>query len=157
MSDEKLLELLENENKTQEEIKNEQLRKSNMHRSDRAKTQLEEMISRAKQQAIHDLESVPEEKPSTVDENSPQDIAKLAFRNRKKIKEAAVKRLETLEEMITEFNDGYQESKLNSMNEILSKENYFEQLKTNVMKKIGLEDDEIQNQTPTSNSPSEKK
>lgn len=113
---------------------------------DREKTALEILISQAKDKAASN-----NTKSSSINSQSPIDLAKVALDNRDRIKKSTLNILEMLEEVVSDFNDSYHESKVKAMNDVLSKEDYVESLKNNIFKTLGVVEsvDEASNsQTP---------
>lgn len=79
---------------------------------------------------------------SAVKSEQPVDagnIAKFAYKNKDKIKKEAIDKLETLEELVTVFNDAYHKSKFKAVDEVLEKEDYVDDLKNNLMKIVGMD------------------
>lgn len=72
--------------------------------------------------------------PSAIKSNSNEmEFAQYAFKNKDKVQSVAVSRLEALEEIVNDFNDSYHSSKKAAIEEVLSKEDYLDDLKQNLL------------------------
>lgn len=131
--------IMENEKQEQQEAAQREVRAKDVQ-IERSKGILESLIHETKSQ----LQSTIAKEPQ-LGNNEYKPTSKEA------VQRAAYERLETLEELIREFNDSYHSSKNAAVEDILSKPDYFETMKTSFFKSVGLDSSEkIDNTTETS-------
>jgi hypothetical protein len=77
-----------------------------------------------------------------INRDDPVSAVRSAYQNREKIKEQAISKLDVLQDIITEFNKSYNDSKFKAIDEVLAKEDYLEDLKTSIAKMVDIDKDE---------------
>jgi hypothetical protein len=134
--------VLENEKQEQKEVV-ERAARADEVKVERSKGMLENLILETKSQ-LH----------SSMSKESDAENATLSSRNKEAVQKVAISKLETLEELIREFNDSYHTSKNTAVEEILSKPDYIETMKASLVKALGQDpatkDDENANTSVSS-------
>ena len=88
-----------------------------------------------------DSENTTTSNLNNLNKSNAMDFFKDMYANRENIKKESMTRLGTLEEIISDFNESYQESKTEAMNKVLDEGDYLDNIKKSLLMHVGIEEE----------------